>query len=139
MLEFIRKQRRGFTLIELLVVIVVLAVLAAIVLPKFTGASTRSKEAALRSDLKLMRNAVSMYYTDTSVYPTTLADLAATSAPAAGKTATGTDQNITAADWHGPYIEEVPTDPTSGAAFSYSVTSGSVGKVSSATTGYTTW
>ena len=51
------RRRNGFTLVELLVVIVVLAVLAAIVLPKFMDSSTRSKESSLKSDLKLMRNA----------------------------------------------------------------------------------
>lgn len=136
---FRRSDRRGFTLVELLVVIVVLAVLAAIVLPKFVGASQRSREAALRADLKLLRNAIAAFNADTAVYPASLADLAATSAPASGKTAAGTDQNITASDWHGPYIEEVPTDPINGAAFSYSTAAGTVGKVTSTATGYTTW
>ncbi len=136
---FRRSDRRGFTLVELLVVIVVLAVLAAIVLPKFVGAGQRSRESALRADLKLLRNAISAFNADTSVYPATLADLAATAAPASGKTAAGADQNITASDWHGPYIEEVPTDPINAAAFSYSVAAGSVGKVSSSANGYTTW
>jgi type II secretion system protein G len=136
---FRRNDRRGFTLVELLVVIVVLAVLAAIVLPKFVGASQRSRESALRADLKLLRNAVSAFNADTGTYPASLADLAATTAPAAGKSATGTDVNITASDWHGPYIEEVPTDPISSGAFGYSTASGSAGKVTSAATGYTTW
>ncbi len=50
-----RDKKCGFTLVELLVVIVVLAVLAAIVLPKFMNSSTRSRESALKSDLKLLR------------------------------------------------------------------------------------
>ena len=71
-----RRNKLGFTLVELLVVIVVLAVLAAIVLPKFMNSSVRSKESALKSDLKLMRNAVSLFQADTGKYPSTLADLA---------------------------------------------------------------
>jgi len=132
-------DRRGFTLVELLVVIVVLAVLAAIILPKFIGAGTRSKEAALKSDLKLLRNAISLFQTDTAYYPLTLADLAATAAPAKGLDSSGTQQNITAADWHGPYIEAEATDPINGAAFSYTKTSPNVGKVASTAAGYTTW
>ena len=135
----ILRRRAGFTLVELLVVIVVLAVLAAIVLPRFVGTSTRSREAALRADLKLLRNAITSFQNDTGAYPAALADLAATTAPASGKKSDGTDLAITAADWHGPYIQEVPTDPIGGAAFDYSVAAGSVGKVSSAATGYTTW
>lgn len=129
------RRRRGFTLVELLVVIVVLAVLAAIVLPKFMNSSTRSKESALKSDLKLLRNAVSNFQTDTNYYPKTLADLKGTSAPLKGVDSSGTDQNINASDWHGPYIEDVPKDPISGSDFSYSTTSGSVGKVTSSASG----
>ena len=140
------RRRRGFTLVELLVVIVVLAVLAAIVLPKFMDSSRRSKEAALRSDLKLLRNAVGLFQTDTGSYPLSLADLAATAAPAKGYDATGAQQNITVADWHGPYLQAVPTDPIGGAAFTYVTTSPNVGKVTSSTAGngldgtaYSTW
>lgn len=78
------KGRRGFTLVELLVVIVVLAVLAAIVLPKFMNSSRRSKESALRSDLKLIRNQVSLFQADTGTYPKALTDLTATTAPLMG-------------------------------------------------------
>jgi len=129
------KGRRAFTLVELLVVIVVLAVLAAIVLPKFMDSSRRSKESALRSDLKLLRNAIALFHTDTGAYPKTLADLAATSAPAKGLDASGSDVNITAGDWHGPYLQEVPNDPVSGSAFDYGTTAPNVGKVTSSATG----
>jgi general secretion pathway protein G len=137
-----RKRRGGFTLVELLVVIVVLAVLAAIVLPKFMDSGKRSKEAALKSDLKLLRNAITLFKTDTDLYPLTLSDLAATAAPAKGSDGTA-DQNVTASNWHGPYLQSVPTDPISGAAFTYTKTTGTV--VSSAAgngqdgTAYTTW
>ncbi len=128
-----RRRARGFTLVELLVVIVVLAVLAAIVLPKFVDSSKRSKESALKSDLKLLRNAITLFHTDTGVYPASLADLAATSAPATG--AGGAP--ITATDWHGPYLQEIPTDPISGSAFSYNAATGTV--TSSAGAPYNTW
>lgn len=138
MFSYIERMRhkRGFTLVELLVVIVVLAVLAAIVLPKFMNSSSRSKESALKSDLKLARNAISLFQTDTGVYPKSLADLSATSAD--GVTAT-----ITASDWHGPYLESIPTDPVSGNALNYDSTTGKV--TSSATgnaldgTAYSSW
>jgi general secretion pathway protein G len=144
-----RKDRKGFTLVELLVVIVVLAVLAAIVLPKFLGAGQRSKEAALKSDLKILRNAVSLYLTDTGAYPAALSDLASTSAIASGLDSTGASKSITAADWNGPYVESVPNDPVGGSAFTYHTdTTGGhkVGEVRSSATGngldgtaYDTW
>lgn len=130
-----RSGAGGFTLVELLVVVVVLAILAAIVVPKFMGASERSREAALKSDLKILRNAVSLFYTDCKVFPASLDDLAATAAPAQGKTTAGADKAISAAEWNGPYVESVPVDPISGSAFNYSTTSPNVGKVTSSATG----
>lgn len=132
LLERTRRGRRGFTLVELLVVIVVLAVLAAIVLPKFMDSSKRSKESALKSDLKLLRNAISLFQTDTGYYPATLADLAATSAPAKGLDSAGAQQSITASEWHGPYIESVPDYPFAGGAWTYGTSSPDVGKVKGA-------
>ena len=127
LIEKVRK-RRGFTLVELLVVIVVLAVLAAIVLPKFMNSSQRSKESALRSDLKLVRNAISMFQADTGKYPNALADLAET---AVGSVKVAGGAVVTAADWHGPYLEAVPEDPIAGAAFTYD---SATGKVNSSST-----
>ena len=141
-----RRGRRAFTLVELLVVIVVLAVLAAIVLPKFMNSSTRNKESALKSDLKLLRKAISYFQTDTGAYPSALADLEATSAPANGLDLSGAQTKITAGDWHGPYLESIPDDPVSGAALTYVTTSPNVGKVTSSASGnaldgtaYTDW
>lgn len=141
-----RRGKRGFTLVELLVVIVVLAVLAAIVLPKFMDSGKRSKEAALKGDLKLLRNAVTLFQTDTGYYPLALSDLAATSAPAKGLDSSGAQQDIVASMWHGPYVQETPVDPITGGAFSYTTTSPGVGKVSSSSaltaidgTAFNTW
>ena len=82
---------------ELLIVIIVIAVLAAIALPKFVNSGARSKEAALKSNLKIYRNAVTLFMNDTGAYPATLAALAATSAPATGLDAAGASKAITAA------------------------------------------
>lgn len=108
----IAARRRGFTLIELLVVIVIIAVLALIAIPKFQDAGKRSRESSLKSDLSLLRSAVATYYTDTGAYPTTIADLSATTAPANGLNPGGVSTPISASDWHGPYIQgAAPTDP----------------------------
>lgn len=137
-----KKGGLGFTLVELLVVIVVLAILAAIVLPKFMDSSKRSREAALKSDLKLLRNAVAVFKTDTNLYPLLLSDLAATTAPAKGSDGVA-DQNITASDWHGPYMQSIANDPVSGAAFTYTKTTGVVTSSAAGTgldgTAYSSW
>jgi len=45
------RRAKGFTLIEMLAVLVILVTLAAIVIPRFINAGTRSREAALRQTL----------------------------------------------------------------------------------------
>jgi type II secretion system protein G len=138
--------KRGFTLVELLIVIIIIAVLAAVAIPKFANSGTRSKESALRAELRQMRNAVELFRNDTGAFPNALADLAATTAPAQGKNSDGTNRAITAADFKGPYISAISKDPTNGLDFDYSVASGSVGRVRSANTNtssdgtaYNTW
>ena len=133
--RFLTRRSRAFTLVELLIVIVVLAVLAAIVIPKFGDSSARSREASLRSNLTIVRNAVDLFKTDTGAFPAALADLASPSAPGNGKDKDGGSKAITAGDYKGPYVAETPKDTVSGAALTYSVTAGSVGKVSSSASG----
>lgn len=128
-------KHAAFTLVELLIVIIIIAVLAAIAIPKFANQSTRSKESALRAELSLLRNGVEMFKTDCGSYPSALSDLAATSAPANGKDTAGNNKAILAADWKGPYVNKVNVDPVSGNAFAYSTTSPTVGQVSSSAAG----
>lgn len=135
-----RERRRAFTLVELLVVIVVLAVLAAIVLPKFMDSSARSKESSMKTDLKLVRNAISAFQADCGKCPNSLADLAEVDKT---KVKDSAGAVVSATDWHGPYLETVPTDPISGTAFTYTA---GTGKVASSATGnaldgtaYSTW
>ena len=131
-----KSMRRGFSLIEMLVVVVIMAVLAAIILPKFQDQSRRAKEASLKTDLAQLRTSIATFQADTGFYPATLAALAATTAPTSGYDSAGTSQTITSTDWHGPYITgSVPNDPVANSAFTYSIVSGTVGKVSASATG----
>lgn len=65
------RKERGFTLIELMVVIVIIAILAAVALPNFMGATERARESAVRSAVKTIQTALEMYATDNNgYYPT---------------------------------------------------------------------
>jgi type II secretion system protein G len=55
------RAKSGFTLVEILIVVVILGILAAIVIPQFTSASTEAKESALVSDLQSVRSQVELY------------------------------------------------------------------------------
>jgi general secretion pathway protein G len=55
------KAEKGFTLVEILIVVVILGILAAIVIPQFTSASTEAKESALKSDLQAIRSQIELY------------------------------------------------------------------------------
>jgi general secretion pathway protein G len=55
------KTKSGFTLVEILIVVVILGILAAIVIPQFTEASTEAKLSSLVSDLQTMRSQIELY------------------------------------------------------------------------------
>ena len=62
----------GWTLIELFVVIAIIMVLAAMALTQYRQSITLAREAALKSDLFLMRDAIDQYYADKGKYPESL-------------------------------------------------------------------
>ena len=60
----------GFSLIELLLVLVILAVLAAVVIPKFTGRSEQAKVNAAGSDIHAIELAMDAFEIDNGRFPT---------------------------------------------------------------------
>jgi general secretion pathway protein G len=62
-------MQKGFTLVELLIVAIILAILAAIVVPQFASSTTDARESALRSDLAGIRAAIDLYRQQHGQYP----------------------------------------------------------------------
>lgn len=65
-------RRRGFTLVELLVVMTIMALLLSIAAPRYFDSHERAKEAALRADLRVLREAIDKHKADTGRLPETL-------------------------------------------------------------------
>ena len=63
------KQPSAFTLIELLIVVAIIAILAAIAVPNFLEAQTRSKVSRARADVRTVVTALEAYMVDNNRYP----------------------------------------------------------------------
>ena len=93
-----RRRAAGFTLVEMLLVLVILATLAAIVIPKFAGRSRQAKETAAKSQIANLEVAIDSFEVDNGFYPRTLDELI--------------QPPPNAQDWHGPYLKKgIPLDP----------------------------
>ena len=82
------RSEGGFTLIELIIVMTIIAILASIAIPSYMGAIKSAKEAVLKEDLHVMRNAIDSYTMDKGKAPQSLDDLVQTG-----------------------YLKSIPTDP----------------------------
>jgi general secretion pathway protein G len=65
----------GFTLVELMVVMLIIAILSAIAVPMYTASIRAAKEAVLKEDLHVMRDAIDAYTNDKEKAPQSLDDL----------------------------------------------------------------
>ena len=65
----------GFTLLELLTVVLIIGILAAIAIAKFTNTRERSQMAVMQSDLRNVATAQENYFADNAAYTTTVGNL----------------------------------------------------------------
>jgi general secretion pathway protein G len=69
------ETEQGFTLLELMIVMVVISLLAAIAIPAYTSNIKHAREAVLREDLHVLRQAIDSYTVDKQKAPQSLEDL----------------------------------------------------------------
>ena len=92
-------KNAGFTLVEIMLVVIIIATLAALIVPRFAGRSEEAKKAAARADIDAnLSNALDLYEMDNGAYPTTDQGLAAL---VAQPTASPAPKN-----WKGPYLKK---------------------------------
>jgi general secretion pathway protein G len=96
------RARQAFTLVELLLVLVILGILAAIVVPKFTGRTEQARNTAAHTQIATFGTALDAFEVDTGHYPkgkNGLLDLI--------------QQPRDAQNWKGPYLKRdtIPNDP----------------------------
>jgi general secretion pathway protein G len=68
-------RESGFTLFELMIVMAIIAILASVAVPSYINAVRHGREAALRQDLWVMRQAIDSYTVDKEKAPQSLDDL----------------------------------------------------------------
>ena len=66
------RGQRGFTLIELLIVVVIIGILAAIAIPKFSSVRQRALKSAMLSDLKNLAHLQEVYFNEYYSFASTL-------------------------------------------------------------------
>jgi len=113
------RHNKAFTLVEILIVITMLAILAAMILPRMVGAQEEARESAIETDVQMMRRQILVYsaqhigkgpHLDASgnFDPNNLPDRLT------GKT--DMDGTINPSGKCGPYMQEWPTNPYSSSA-----------------------
>jgi type IV pilus assembly protein PilA len=85
------RHARGFTLIELLIVVVIIGILAAIAIPKFTETKGKAYASSLKSDLKNLSSVQEDYFYYNETYAPGMGSL--TFSPSSGVVLTITEAN----------------------------------------------
>ena len=93
---------KGFTLVEVMVVVVILAVLAALIVPRVVGRTDEARVVAAKQDIAAIMQSLKLYRIDNSRYPMTDQGLEAlVTRPSTGPQPT---------NWKS-YLDKLPKDP----------------------------
>jgi general secretion pathway protein G len=138
MKSYRKSIRKGFTLVEILIVVIILGILAAIVIPQFTNASSDARQSSMTSQLQTIRSQLELYKLQHGdLYPTTDGKCTAATFTnwdrLTGKT--DADGTINANGAYGPYLQQPPTNPLTNSSTVSDTASKTVGFVFEDATG----
>ena len=105
-----RRNAGAFTLVEVLIVVIVLGILAAIVVPQFSEATTDAKTSALTTNLQTIRSQIQLYKMQhNDIYPTyaSFTNQMTQYSNVSGSTQATKDATFK----YGPYLLSIPNNP----------------------------
>lgn len=115
MYRFKKHKSHGFSMLELVIVIVILGIIAAIAIPRMSRGSEGAADAALTSNLAVLRNAIDLFSAEHDGTFPAVGDIATALAQYSNKLG---DDFVTTRDVnhiYGPYIRQVPPLPVGAA------------------------
>lgn len=102
-------RRSAFTLVEILIVVVILAILAAAVIPQFTDSTKDAKESTSIFNLQTFRSQIAVYKVQHGGQPPNGATAALVTDQFTKKT--NVDGTTTGTPTFGPYLQAIPINP----------------------------
>jgi general secretion pathway protein G len=105
------KKNRGFTLVEILIVVIILGILAAIVIPQFTNASSDARNSSVQSTLQTIRSQMELFKLQHSDTPPTVTAITGWQLMLTTSTTTETTITNPAGTNFGPYMQTAPVNP----------------------------